>query len=98
MRPVMDNLEQLLDANEEERYTNEIELKSKIDELFDRNIIQTEALNFIRGRSFLKTYLIIDEAQNMTLNQAKSINYPCRQRHQNHFTWRPKSNRQTISR
>lgn len=73
MRPVMDNLEQLLDANEEERYTNEIELKSKIDELFDRNIIQTEALNFIRGRSFIKTYLIIDESQNMTPNQAKSI-------------------------
>ncbi len=73
MRPIIDNLEQLLDANEEERYTNEVELKSKIDELFDRNIIQTEALNFIRGRSFIKTYLIIDEAQNMTPNQAKSI-------------------------
>lgn len=73
MRPIMDNLEQLLDANEEERYTNEIELKSKIDELFDRNIIQTEALNFIRGHSFIKTYLIIDEAQNMTPNQAISI-------------------------
>ena len=34
---------------------------------------QTEALNFIRGRSFVKTYLIIDEAQNMTPNQVKGI-------------------------
>ncbi len=73
MRPIMDNLEQLIDANEEERYQDEIELKGKIDEIFERNIIQTEALNFIRGRSFIKTYLIIDEAQNMTPNQIKGI-------------------------
>ena len=73
MRPIIDNLEQLIDASEEERYENELELKDKIDELFDRHVIQTEALNFIRGRSFVKTYLIIDEAQNMTPNQAKSI-------------------------
>jgi PhoH-like ATPase len=46
MRPVIDNLEQ---------------------------IIETEALNFIRGRSIVKTYLIIDEAQNMTPNQVKGI-------------------------
>ena len=32
-----------------------------------------EALNFIRGRSIAKTYLIIDEAQNMTPNQVKGI-------------------------
>ena len=73
MRPIIDNLEQLIDASEDERYENELELKDKIDELFDRHVIQTEALNFIRGRSFVKTYLIIDEAQNMTPNQAKSI-------------------------
>ncbi|WP_301861249.1 PhoH family protein [uncultured Megasphaera sp.] len=73
MRPVIDNLEQLIDASEEERYDNEMELKGKIDEIFDRNLVQTEALNFIRGRSFIKTYLIIDEAQNMTPNQIKSI-------------------------
>ena len=30
-------------------------------------------MNFIRGRSFVNTYLIIDEAQNMTPNQVKGI-------------------------
>ena len=30
-------------------------------------------MNFIRGRSIAKTYLIIDEAQNMTPNQVKGI-------------------------
>lgn len=51
----------------------ENELSDKIVEVFDRGIIQTEALNFIRGRSIAKTYLIIDEAQNMTPNQVKGI-------------------------
>ncbi|MBR4832013.1 MAG: PhoH family protein [Butyrivibrio sp.] len=73
MRPIIDNLEQLIDSNEEERYKDEKELQDKTDEVFERGIVQCEALNFIRGRSILKTYLIIDEAQNMTPTQAKGI-------------------------
>src|SRR5699024_12868544 len=73
MRPIIDNLEQLIDSNEEERYKDEAELQGKIDEIFGRNLIQMETLNFIRGRSIVKTYLIIDEAQNMTPNQVKGI-------------------------
>lgn len=73
LRPIMDNLEQLIDSNEEERFSDEQILKGKLDEIFARGIIQAEALNFIRGRSILKTYLIIDEAQNMTPNQVKGI-------------------------
>lgn len=73
MRPVIDNLEQLIDSSEEERYADEEELKGKIDEIFERGLLQTEALNYIRGRSIVKTYLIIDEAQNTTPNQIKGI-------------------------
>ena len=73
MRPVIDNLEQLVDSNDETRYEDERELKGKIDEIFDRGLIQAEALNFIRGRSIVKTYLMIDEAQNMTPGQVKGI-------------------------
>ena len=73
LRPVIDNLEQLIDSDENERYVNEMELAGKIDEIFDRGMIQAEALNYIRGRSIVKTYLIIDEAQNMTPAQAKGI-------------------------
>ena len=73
LRPIMDNLEQLIDSDEESRYEDERELQGKIDEIFERGLIQAEALNFIRGRSIVKTYLIIDEAQNMTPRQAKGI-------------------------
>lgn len=73
MRPIIDNLEQILDSDEKHRYEDEEELSDKIAEVFDRGIIRTEALNFIRGRSIVRTYLIIDEAQNMTPNQVKGI-------------------------
>ncbi|MGN0677799.1 MAG: PhoH family protein [Ruminococcus sp.] len=70
MRPVIDNLEQILDSGGEDEETM---LNNKVAELFDRGIIQPEAMNFIRGRSISKTFLIIDEAQNMTPNQVKGI-------------------------
>ena len=73
MRPVIDNLEQILDSDEKSRYEDEEELGDKVTEVFERGIIQTEAMNFIRGRSIARTYLIIDEAQNMTPNQVKGI-------------------------
>ena len=73
LRPVIDNLELLVDQDEKERYADERSLSGKIEELFDRGYIAAQALNFIRGRSVTKTYLIIDEAQNLTPKQAKGI-------------------------
>ena len=73
MRPVVDNLEQLIDSNEEERYADEELLSGKVEEIFARGLIQTEALNYIRGRSIARTYMIIDEAQNTTPDQIKGI-------------------------
>lgn len=73
LRPIIDNLEILVDKNEHERYANEKELSDKITELFDRGIITAEAMNFIRGRSITNTFLIIDEAQNLTPKQVKGI-------------------------
>jgi len=73
IRPIIDNLELLVDQDEKERYNDERELSGKIEELFEREIIVPQAMNFIRGRSITQTYLIIDEAQNLTPKQAKGI-------------------------
>jgi len=73
MRPVLDNLEILIDSDEKERYKNEKELNDKIRELFDRRIITTEAVGFLRGRSIVKNWIIIDEAQNLSPKQVKAI-------------------------
>ncbi|MCD3275787.1 PhoH family protein [Clostridium botulinum] len=73
MRPVLDNLEILIDSDEKERYKNEKELNDKMRELFDRRIITTEAVAFLRGRSIVKNWVIIDEAQNLSPKQVKAI-------------------------
>jgi PhoH-like ATPase len=38
-----------------------------------RNRIKVESLNFMRGRTFINKYLIIDEAQNLTPKQMKTL-------------------------
>lgn len=38
-----------------------------------RNNIKIKSLNFMRGRTFLKKFLIIDEAQNLTPKQMKTL-------------------------
>ncbi len=73
MRPIFDNLEILVDSDEKERYKNEKELYDKIKELFDRRIITTEAVAYLRGRSIVKNWVIIDEAQNLTPKQVKAV-------------------------
>ncbi len=66
MRPVADNLEILLDLEGKKEKRSEEELRGRIDYLFDTGVITAEAMNFMRGRSITDTWLIIDEAQNLT--------------------------------
>ncbi|WKY47471.1 PhoH family protein [Eubacteriaceae bacterium ES3] len=73
LRPIIDNLEILLDKPNQTRFQNEVESKKKIESYFNQGIITAEAINFIRGRSITHTYLIIDEAQNLTPKQVKGI-------------------------
>ncbi len=73
MRPIFDNLEVLVDSDEKERYKNEKELQDKVNELFDRRIITTEAIAYLRGRSIIRQWVIIDEAQNLSPKQVKAI-------------------------
>lgn len=68
LRPVMDNLEILANTN---RDTAEGE--TTIQSLIDFAHITFEAIAYMRGRSIVKNWLIIDEAQNLTPNQVKGI-------------------------
>lgn len=47
--------------------------QGSIEEIMKRNVIQFKALNFVRGRSFTNTILVVDEFQNITPAQAKTI-------------------------
>lgn len=52
-------------------------MKDKIDELFDREYINIEAVAHMRGRSVANTYVIIDEAQNLTPKQIRTLLSRC---------------------
>ncbi len=44
-----------------------------MDMFFEKGIIQVEALTYIRGRSINNAFIIIDEAQNLTIHELKTI-------------------------
>ena len=67
MQPIFDNLELLLNLS----YSNRGHDAYR--ELVDQRILQIEALTYIRGRSIPAQYMIIDEAQNLTPHEVKTI-------------------------
>lgn len=73
MRPVIDNLEILMNMDLKRRFNDSIDPNYHIKELFENNIISTEAIAFIRGRSIVNQWVLIDEAQNLTPRQVKGI-------------------------
>jgi PhoH-like ATPase len=67
MQPIFDNLELLLHLTDAQKG------KSPYKELVDHGILQIEALTYIRGRSIPCQYMIVDEAQNLTPHEVKTI-------------------------
>ena len=67
MGALMDNME-VLTGNDQQ---NSWEHAATNDLL--RNRIKIRSLNFMRGRTFLNKYIIIDEAQNLTSKQMKTL-------------------------
>ena len=66
MQPLFDNLELILSVYKKEK------IKS-VDALLSNNLIEIEALTYIRGRSLPNQYIIIDEAQNLSPHEIKTI-------------------------
>ena len=68
MQPLFDNLNVI----KSQLQVNGTEAKS-IDEMQKNNQLVIEALAFIRGRSLAETFCIVDEAQNLTPHEIKTI-------------------------
>lgn len=66
MQPIYDNLEYLCESTGSE--SNET-----LKWVMESKKIEMEAVTFIRGRSLPKIYMIIDEAQNLTPHEIKTI-------------------------
>ncbi len=69
MQPIFDNVEFLMGLNEEDKRRGQRSYK----ELIDMGMLQIEALTYIRGRSIPNQYIIIDESQNLTPHEVKTI-------------------------
>ncbi|MBI3039236.1 PhoH family protein [bacterium] len=69
MQPIFDNLEFVMDR----LYSNSDDVDKKIKFLIESKKIQIEAITYIRGRSIPKQFLIVDEAQNLTPHEVKTI-------------------------
>lgn len=73
MQPIFDNLEFLFSAGG----TRTGRDTRGFLELLEGGIIQVEPLTYIRGRSLPNQYLIVDEAQNLTPHEVKTIITRC---------------------
>jgi len=69
MGPIFDNLRFLLKVKNGDQDSH----ANKVQELQDRHILELEALTYIRGRSITRQFMIIDEAQNLTPHEVKTI-------------------------
>ncbi len=65
MQPIFDNLKMLTDSF----YDDE----DKLQYLLDSKVLELEAVTYIRGRSLPRQFIIIDEAQNLTPHETKTI-------------------------
>jgi PhoH-like ATPase len=71
MKPIFDNLEFLLISAGKRRGIPEF------NELIENGQIEIEPLTYIRGRSLPQQYIIVDEAQNLTPHEVKTIITRC---------------------
>ncbi len=68
MQPIYDNLDLLTNMSKGERRDSR-----GYQELLHQGFVQIEPLTYIRGRSIPNQYLIVDEAQNLTPHEVKTI-------------------------
>ncbi len=66
MQPLFDNLEYILSVQEQQGFKS-------VEQMMSSKVIEIEALTYIRGRSLPKQYIIIDEAQNLSPHEVKTI-------------------------
>jgi PhoH-like ATPase len=70
MQPIFDNLELLLGGGSHSRQKR---LSKSYQELINQGMLQVEPLTYIRGRSLPNQFFVVDEAQNLTPHEIKTI-------------------------
>ena len=76
--PIRDNLEYLLGGNKKQNRKKKPDESGGfrdpyLDLMQQKGLIEVEAISFIRGRSIPNAFMIIDEAQNLSMHELKTI-------------------------
>ncbi len=71
MQPIFDNLTYLMRS--EKQIEDEDSVQQKVHKLIKDHLVELEALTYIRGRSIPRQFVIVDEAQNLTPHEVKTI-------------------------
>ena len=62
MKPIFENMQFIMGSD-----------RTMLDMYLEKGVIEIDAITYIRGRSIADAYLIIDEAQNLTAHEVKTI-------------------------
>ncbi|MCK9556941.1 MAG: PhoH family protein [Candidatus Cloacimonetes bacterium] len=73
MQPIYDNMDILLSLHEEKGDSPKNKKKATIEDYMDYGFLELEPLTYIRGRSLPDQFIIIDEAQNLSPHEMKTI-------------------------
>jgi len=68
IQPISDNLEFLFKES-----NSSLSASGELENLIENNVIELEAVTYIRGRSIPNQFIIVDEAQNLTPHEIKTI-------------------------
>lgn len=68
MQPIYDNLEFLFSNRDRQQKIDQL-----INSLQDMNMLEMEALTYIRGRSIPNQFLLVDEAQNLSPHEVRTV-------------------------
>jgi PhoH-like ATPase len=71
MKPIFDNLDLLL--GEQDNDSRRTSGQPSYQTLLDQGILEIEPLTYIRGRSMPRQYLVVDESQNLTPHEVKTV-------------------------
>ncbi|GIW76493.1 MAG: hypothetical protein KatS3mg104_1556 [Phycisphaerae bacterium] len=79
MQPIFDNMAYLLsnrlsgETNEAKSHAQLSSVEQRMQQLIDSGQVVLEPLTYIRGRSIPHQFMIVDEAQNLTPHEVKTI-------------------------
>jgi PhoH-like ATPase len=73
MQPIYDNMDILLSLKDDSESFGKGKKRPSIMDFIDYGLLELEPLTYIRGRSLPDQFIIIDEAQNLTPHEMKTI-------------------------